>query len=297
MAPSHRHRWLCGSLAVITCLALVAVAGVAAFPGRDGAIAFSSRGSIYLINANGSHRRPLTRSGQDDSDPAWSPSGQRIAFVRYGGKRGVYVANADGTRLRLLTSGGSPAWSPDGRRLAFAAPPAIEDPHSEIFVINADGRGRQRLTSNAAWDGEPAWSPDGSTIAFASDRGARNAPQIYLMNADGSGQRALTPLTTAPNEDTDPAWSPDGTRIVFKGGGGLFVLNVDGSGLRRLTFDWRDNRPAWSPDGRKIAYDKLRKRLHKDIWVITADGSRNMNLTHSTRASEQSPDWQPLRTR
>jgi TolB protein len=118
------------------------------------------------------------------------------------------------------------------------------------------------------------------------------APQIYVMNPDGSRQRPLTPLTTAPNNDTQPTWSPDGSRILFKRRG-IFVMNADGTNPHPLLVDSRANRAAWSPDGRRIAFDKLQRRVHRDIWTMNADGTGRRDLTHSTGASESDPDWQP----
>jgi TolB protein len=136
-------------------------------------------------------------------------------------------------------------WSPDGTRIAFAghkwlyggAKPGAccYAAHSEIYVMNADGSGRRKLTHNARQNAEPAWSPDGRKIAFRSTRSGNR--DIYVMNADGSGKRNLTRNAAW---DSRPSWSPDGRKIAFvsnRDGRRLeaHVMNADGSGQRRLT--------------------------------------------------------------
>jgi TolB protein len=80
--------------------------------------------------------------------------------------------------------------------------------------MTADGSGQTRLTrGNAFQSAPPAWSPDGRRIAFASERDG-NA-EIYVVNADGTGQRNLT---RDPGYEGDPAWSPDGRKIAFTSG-------------------------------------------------------------------------------
>jgi Tol biopolymer transport system component len=97
-----------------------------------------------------------------------------------------------------------------------------------------DGSGQTQLTSNS--DSAPSWSPDGLMIAFQSFRDGDY--DIYVMNADGSGQRAVTNNTV---DDEDPAWSPDGQKIAFEsyrprgGQAQIFVINADGSKETRLT--------------------------------------------------------------
>jgi Tol biopolymer transport system component len=216
---------------------------------------------IHVINADGSGEQKLTNS--DGGRPFWSPDGQKIAFTRrqprFSSNFDIYVMNADGSGRRHLarTSYGShPAWSPDGRQIAFVR-------GYDVWVMNADGSGQRRLTRGAARDLAPSWSPDGRTIAFDRRVGRGRSGQqgskalsyeIYVMNADGSGQRRLA-------RGAGPLWSPDGKKIAFSRALGngvgspypdnweIFVMNADGSEQRNLTRNrrWDDIRFAWSP--------------------------------------------------
>lgn len=135
-----------------------------------------------------------------------SPDGQvRLIVDRdlYGRPQIYVVDQAEGTLRRLLDVNGAtfdPAWSPDGQRIAFVSD---MDGNDELYVVNRDGSGLQRLTFNTwEWDRHPAWSPDGSQILFYSNRTAGRR-QLWIMNADGG---SLRNVTNSEYNDWDPLW-------------------------------------------------------------------------------------------
>jgi formylglycine-generating enzyme required for sulfatase activity len=212
-------------------------------------IVFGQRAVIYVMNADGSNRTPLTDNQAEDRYPSWSPDGQKIAFVSdRDSVFDIYVMNADGSQQTRLTNGqgvfGVPAWSPDGQKIAYCS---MRDGKYAIYVINADGSHETPHTNYDAVDIYPNWSPDGQKIAFTSNRDG-NA-DIYVMNADGSNQ---TRLTNNQAWDNGPTWSADGQMIVFTsnrdGNMEIYVMNADGSAQTRLTNNQEDDlAPAWSP--------------------------------------------------
>ena len=222
---------------------------------------------IYVMDADGSNQQNLTSNPHYDTSPAWSPDGQRIAFASnmfaLDGEKArlvfdICVMNADGGDPQRLTNNPhddrDPSWSPDGQRIVFSARREGHVVHNldityEIYVMDADGQNKQRLTDNRNNDWEPSWSPDGQRIAFASDRkGDISNFDIYVMDADGGNQQKLT---THRAWDGSPSWSPDGQRIVFRskrdGNWEIYVMDADGGNLLNLTNNNRhfDASPAW----------------------------------------------------
>ncbi len=160
--------------------------------------------------------------------------------------------------------------------------------NGDIYVVNADGTGKTRLTRHPAEEFDPAWSPDGTKIAFSRFTGRRF--QVFVMDADGSD---ATQLTSGDGGASDAAWSPDGTRIAFtrcRGTCDIYVINADGTGEMRLTHGEQpgEQSPTWSPDGRRIAFVDI-----NGLFVMDAEGGAWQRLTDGP-ADDANPAWSPI---
>lgn len=162
---------------------------------------------IYVVNADGSGLRRLTRSPGIDTSPSWSPDGQRIAFVsdRHGTPQ-IFVMDANGENVERLTRQGNynqtPRWSPRGDEIAFTA--RDERYAFDVFVVNVETKQIRRITQDQGNNQTPSWAPNGRMLIFASDRGGK--PALWVSSADGRVQRRISPNDGA--EYSDPAWGP-----------------------------------------------------------------------------------------
>jgi Tol biopolymer transport system component len=282
-------------LAVITLVGSVAPAypSPATFPGTPGEIAFISARfdqDIFVVNADGSGVRELAHDPATATGPVPSPGGESIAFTSTrDGNREVYVMAADGSAQRRVTQ--DPVsdivhdWSPDGSELAIVSD---RGGMPQIYAVRADGRGVRQLTSGSVASDEPAWSPDGRRVAFVRLR------EIWVMAADGTGQR---PLTNDPASAAgDPAWSPDGSKIAYIRARQAFpfdivsvnTMNSDGMGIRTIATLSMTREPAWSPDGHRVALV-----TGANVYLMNADGSDRRQLTDSGTAGNEIGDDAP----
>jgi len=218
--------------------------------------------------------------------------------------------NADGSNQINLTQDNAndigPIWSHDGSKIAFASLRDLGTSKFEIYVMDANGSNRVRLTSsNSSNSLSQVWSPDDSKIAFRRDSNPDNLDSagIYIMNADGSNQ---VRLSQNRNDAKDLTWSPDGSKIAFQSIrsvaptppdiyeeiSDIYIMNADGSNQVNLTQNsGYDFTPIWSPDGSKIAFQSLRNGLY-GLYVMNTDGSNQVNLTQ-TRSRIILAAWSP----
>jgi Tol biopolymer transport system component len=159
------------------------------------------------MGRDGAQARKVGSDSADESDPAWSPDGRWMVYVRRTPgttARELWVMRPDGTGRHALTSLSSaslsPSWSPDSKRIVFAA--AINTTTYDLYTIRPDGTGMRRLTHSSEDTFEPAWSPDGKTIAFSREG------SIETLTLGG----AVDELTDPESNDSSPVWNPVPTR-------------------------------------------------------------------------------------
>jgi TolB protein len=276
-------------LALLGALAAVATASAAALatsPGSNGQITFRryfnaqmSKSAIFTMNADGGNVRQITRPPRRHNDePAdWAPDGGRLVFARNpaAGPHWIAAVNADGSGLLDVTP-------PCSKKATFLRVP----------------RGCQDAT-------EPSFAPDGQHVTYVRGTGHLRAFErfeyetlehvaIGITGVDGSGARALLRLPRFAGDIHWPQISPDGRLIVFERvnsplrrptlGRALFVMNVDGSGLRRIT-PWSlhaGDGADWAPDGSRLLF---RSKVDVDdarsqYYTVRPDGTGLTQLTH-----------------
>jgi Tol biopolymer transport system component len=207
---------------------------------------------IWVANPDGTGWRNLTRDAAQDADPAWSPDGRRIVYASMPSRcqgaacqTDLYVIGRDGRNRARLTrtpqDERGPDWSPDGTRIAYTR---WDGDRPRVWVMGVDGGGRRQLTDDPGVD--PDWAPDGARLLYLRYGG--NGRPLHTINADGRGRRRLRNLHTVRSAE----WSPDGTRIALSMRDAIWVVNADGSGLRRIRQSASD--PLWTPDGRHLVF-------------------------------------------
>jgi Tol biopolymer transport system component len=181
------------------------------------------------------------------STGAWSPDGKSYAIAaKHGGRDNLVIFDMERLRIRQriavpLHGAATPTWSPDGTRLAFTG---FDGGLSDLFVVNADGSGLQRLTRDRFADLQPAWSPDGRTIAFITDRGPeadletlRLAPLRVAFYDLASG--TIQVVTQLEGKNINPQWAPDGRSVAYvsdrTGVANIFLYDLDQGADYQLT--------------------------------------------------------------
>lgn len=186
-------------------------------------------------------------------------------------------------------------------KIAFTSLRDRSEGYFEVYLVNPGGTDMTNITNTTpdvadiAWQ----WSPDGTKLAFVSsvDNGpSGTSSDIFVMNPDGTGRRALT---NKAGDENSPMWSPDGSQIAFVGDdpdADIYVVSTDGSGEIKLTDGLGDERsPVWSPDGTQIAF-----AVYVDggsaIYTVTPNGTAATPLTDGF-AFDELPSWSPDGTR
>jgi TolB protein len=245
--------------------------------------------AVVRVTPDGAGVSNITTSGKINILPSLSKG--RIYFTSYRDNGPHLFLYERGTVKSIsarsgINTGG--VLSPNGNLLAATL---SYEGSSDIYLLDPNtGDIRRRLTMNRGIDISPTWSPDGSQIAFVSDR--EGTPQVWVMNADGSGQRRVTFLG---RYNQSPAWSPKGDQIAFTSRDEKFVFDIftidpkDSSKITRLTQNQGNNEePSWSPDGRHLVFSSTRSG-RAELYIMTSDGFTQRQLT--TGGGFETPYW------
>jgi Tol biopolymer transport system component len=300
-----------GLLATSLLAALLPVAFAdAAFPGRNGAIAFARSSSaqspsdIWIESRSGKQRRLTATPGIEETAPAFSPDGRLIAYVRRAGEDAdIWLMRSDGSEKREVVDSGAddlqPSFFPGGQSLVFTVYDG-EDNEWSVASVRIDGSGQRPQVFDGS---SPVISPNGRWLAYSRES---NGGGIGLRNLR---TRKITRLTSGSAQELD--FSPDGRRLLFTG------QRRCGHGDRHLRFALlsvgiHDARPrflrrsctqefisaAWAPDGRKIVFTRKQTKagqLHFQLAMMTAGGAAAGGAPrHRSGAEDIFPAWQPL---
>lgn len=223
---------------------------------------------------------------------------------------GIFLIEHPGGRARALVPplfrgpdviwSAHPRLSPDGSLVAFERHFPPDPGRWKLCVVTTAKRARPRCMTSQMNTFRPSWSPDGRRIAFLAERERRH--WLHTTTSDGRNRRRLTAVSAFRSDGyffgTDgllgrQPWSPDGRRLVFSSSGDIYVIGIEGRGLRRLTTSpaW-DRHPSWSPDGTKIAW--LRGG---NVHVMAGDGTGKTRVTFLRSRPMGPPVWSPVSSR
>jgi dipeptidyl aminopeptidase/acylaminoacyl peptidase len=282
-----RHRVALAFLALVVLAGVWGEFAVAVVPGENGLVAVSDAKGISTVDPATGARRvliPLPSGVEYLYYPAWSPSGEEIAYAeceRSGLCGTGIIARSDGSPSRTFADSSRsiwrPSWSPDGSSIAYSSFDPSEPPYGatiRLFTLSS-GRDTALTALRRRIDDSPTWSPDAQRICFSRARQPDRPSHLYLTSADGGPVRRLT-------RGGSPDWSPNGKQIAFVDKNTIFVISPSGQGRRRIT---TGTEPAWSPDGAQLLYS-----YQHAVWVINLKNGTSRRLADNAASAS----WQPV---
>ena len=251
---------------------------------------------LIVADADGENPHVVMQSGEPLMSPAWSPDGQKLAYVSFENRvPSVYVQILKtGERQVVSAHAGvnqAPAWSPDGNKLALTL--STRDGNLDIYVLDLTTQTLTRITDDPGIDTEPQWSKDGQSLYFTSDRAG--GPQIYRVAAESGGKPRR--LTFQGSYNARPRLSPDESQMAFvtqeDGGYRIATMDLRGRGdVQVLTKGHFDVSPSYAPNGAEIIYAS--RDRGRGVLALVSDDGRVQERLVSSEGELQEPAWAPF---
>lgn len=238
---------------------------------------------IYTMNSDGSHIKRHTVNKAFESEIAWSPDGNQLAFKSYRDDNDeVYTLDLNSGQQTNITNStfadDSPYYTLDGKGIYLYS--RRDNEKGEIYNYQIHSNQLIRLTNNDFNEYSAVWSPNEKNIAFVSNMDGDD--DIYLMKSDGTNLRQLT---NNKLNDWYPKWSPDGTSLVFTYGDWntdiweIRIINVDGTGEKTLIKQVDSGNASWHPDGTRIAFGSGKSGYGGEIYIYNIETGEESQIT------------------
>ena len=262
------------------------------------------RWGLFLLSVDSGEKRRLTYAPEErvDTDPAFSPDGRTLAFVRGAqATSDIHLLSVSrdfqpmGEPKRITFENQwsqRPAWALDGSEIVFSSGTV---PNFNLFRIASAGSGKLRRLAGCGEDGsEASISRHGHRLAYTRELTDTN---IWRLEVPGTGGKTNPPVRfiSSTRLDAEAQFSPDGKRIVFSsnrsGSDAIWVCDNDGSNPVQLTLSAMSalGSPRWSPDGERVAFDS-NVDGQWEVYVVGVNGGKPKRLTHDP-ASDSAPSW------